>query len=115
VKAEALANTGNLTGAMTLVNQVRARVGLAAVTPVTTQDEAIMTILNERFLELSFEGHRWFDLKRTGKAVQILSQQKDGAGVVLPYAPTINENKLWWPVPQSIRDNNPNLTQNPGY
>lgn len=114
LKAEALANTNDIAGAMTLVNQIRSRVGIANVT-ATTQDDAINKILNERMLELAFEGHRWFDLKRTGKAIAILSQQKDGNGNVLPYASNLNQNRLLWPIPQSQRDNNPNLTQNPGY
>lgn len=115
LKAEALAHTGDYAGAMALVNQIRARVNITPVAAATTLDDAMDKIVKERYLELAFEGHRWFDLKRTGKAVAILSQQKDGAGVVLPYAASINENKLLWPVPQSIRDNNPNLSQNPGY
>ncbi|HEU4790757.1 MAG TPA: RagB/SusD family nutrient uptake outer membrane protein [Flavobacterium sp.] len=114
LKAEALANTNDVSGAMTLVNQIRTRAGIASVT-ATTQDDAINKILNERMLELAFEGHRWFDLKRTGKAIAILSQQKDKDGNILPYASNLNQNRLLWPIPQSQRDNNPNLTQNPGY
>ncbi len=114
LKAEALANTNDIVGAMVLVNQIRTRVGIANVT-ATSQDNAINKILEERFLELAFEGHRWFDLKRTGKTISILSQQKDGNGNILPYASNINENRLLFPIPQRQRDGNPNLTQNPGY
>lgn len=114
LKAEALARTGDLAGSAALVNQVRARVGLGAVA-FTSADDAINKILLERKMELAFEGQRWFDLKRTGKAVAVLSQQKDGKGTVLPSAANINEAKLLWPIPQNQLDKNQNLTQNPGY
>lgn len=114
LKAEALSKTGNLTGAAVEVNKIRTRAGLPSVT-FSSEDDAINKILWERKLELCFEGHRWFDLKRTGKAISILSQQKDGNNAVLPYAANINQNRLLWPVPQAQIDKNPNLTQNPGY
>ncbi len=118
LKAEALAHTGDLNGAMALVNQVRKRVTLPDVAPATSQDDAINKILKERFVELAFEGQRWFDLKREGKTIEILSQQtytKAGVEVPMPYVGNLTENDLLWPVPQSVLDNNPNLTQNPGY
>lgn len=114
LKAEASVQTGDLAGAASLVNQVRNRVNLAPIA-ITTADDGINKILKERKMELAFEGHRWFDLKRTGKAVAILSQQKDGNGVVLPYAANINQNRLLWPIPQAQMDKNTNLTQNSGY
>ena len=114
LKAEALASTGNSTGAMALVNQVRARAGIAAIS-AANQSGAIDKVLEERLMELAFEGDRWFDLKRMGKAIQLLSQQKDGNGNVLPYATNINQNRLLWPIPQDKLDANALLTQNPGY
>lgn len=116
IRAEALVRQGNFTDAATLVNQVRARAN-SGLTPVTiaNTDDGINKILKERKLELAFEGHRWFDLKRTGKAIEILSQQKNAAGNLLPYVNNLNQNRLLWPIPQTQMDNNPNLTQNPGY
>lgn len=114
LKAEANVQSGDLTGAASLVNQVRTRVGLAPVS-IANADDGINKILLERKMELSFEGHRWFDLKRTGKAIAILSQQKDGKGVVLPYAANLNQDRLLWPIPQAQMDKNQNLTQNQGY
>lgn len=114
LKAEAQVQTGDLTGAAANVNKIRARAGLQPVVFSAKQD-AMDKILKERYLELAFEGHRWFDLKRTGKSIEILSQQKDGNGKVLPYAGSLTTNRLLWPVPQAQRDKNPNLTQNPGY
>lgn len=119
LKAEALAHTGDLSGALTLVNQVRARVTLPALTAFTDSNDAINKILKERFTELCFEGQRWFDLKREGKALEILAQQTytplSGIATPLPYVGNLSQNDLLWPIPQSILDNNPNLTQNPGY
>ncbi len=77
--------------------------------------DGINKVLEERKLELAFEGQRWFDLKRTGKAIEIIKNRKDASGNPLSYAANITEQKLLWPIPQSQIDNNPNLTQNAGY
>ncbi|MBX9806506.1 MAG: RagB/SusD family nutrient uptake outer membrane protein, partial [Flavobacteriaceae bacterium] len=114
LKAEALASSGDFNGAMTLVNKVRTRAGIAA-TSASSQSIAIDKVLEERLMELAFEGDRWFDLKRMGKAIQVLSQQKDGKGNVLPFATNINQNRLLWPIPQDKLDANVLLVQNPGY
>ena len=124
IKAEALARTGDLSGAMTLVNQVRSRVTLPNVAPATSEDDAINKILKERFMELAFEGHRWFDLKRTGKSIEILSQQtypvynpvtQVSTDTPMSYIGNLTSKDLLWPIPQAVLDNNQNLTQNPGY
>jgi len=107
LKAEALTELGQLdgtSGAAYYVNLVRSRVGLPATTAVTVDDMRAAIAL-ERRLELAFEGHRWYDLKRTGKAISTMT--------ALGY--NLTENKLLWPIPQGERDKNVNLTQNPGY
>ncbi|MDN5477232.1 MAG: RagB/SusD family nutrient uptake outer membrane protein [Chryseobacterium sp.] len=114
LKAEAAVRTADFTAAAGYINQVRTRAGLSSVA-VTSETDGIAKVMAERKLELAFEGQRWFDLKRTGTAVAILSQQRDGNGNILPYAASINQNRLLWPIPQGQRDNNQNLTQNPGY
>lgn len=114
LKAEAQASLGNISQAIALVNQVRSRAGIAAV-DASSQSEAIDVILEERLMELAFEGDRWFDLKRMGKAVEVLSKQKDGNGNIVPTATNINQNRLLWPIPQDKLDANALLTQNPGY
>ncbi len=114
LKAEALVSTGDVSGALSLVNQVRARAGIASIS-ASSQSDAVDKVLEERLMELAFEGDRWFDLKRMGKAIQLLSQQKDGNGNVLPFASNINQNRLLWPIPQDKLDANALLTQNPGY
>ena len=115
LKAEAKVKTGAFGEAAALINQVRSRAGLGAVAPITGEADGINKVLQERKLELAFEGQRWFDLKRTGKALEILKNRKDQNGVVLPYCANLTEQRLLWPIPQSQIDNNPNLTQNAGY
>ncbi len=112
LKAEALNETGDLAGAAALVNQIRSRVNL----PNTTAgDKASMklAIEKERRLELAFEGHRWYDLKRTGRALEVLNNVKGPNGSSLGYV--VTESKLLWPIPQAEMDKNTKLTQNEGY
>jgi hypothetical protein len=81
------------------INTVRTR---ASATPVTASGKAALmdAILNERRLELAFEGHRFFDLRRHGKAESKLQMPA---------------NRLLIPLPQAELDVNDNLVQNPGY
>jgi hypothetical protein len=112
LKAEALNEQGDVSGAAALVNQVRSRVNLPNT---TASDQASMrlAIEKERRLELAFEGHRWFDLKRTGRAIEVINNAVDETGQKLGY--NLTENRLLWPIPQSELDRNTSLTQNQGY
>lgn len=78
MEAEALGGTGPR--AQALFDAVRARVGLPSI-PVS-----LSAIAAERRLELAGEGHRFFDLVRTGKAAQALADEGFVEGVhdVLP-------------------------------
>ncbi len=93
MEAEALLNAGAAVGAgsraLTLINAVRARVGLAALT-VVTQD----AIEKERRLELIGEGQRFLDLIRWGKA-----------GTVLAFKGFIPGRNEVFPIPQAELDN----------
>lgn len=112
LKAEALNETGDLAGAKTLLNQVRTRAKLAANTSAD-QPSLRLAIEKERRLELAFEGQRWYDLVRTGRAIPAMQAVKDGNGNSLNY--TLNEAKLLLPIPQGEIDKNENLKQNLGY
>jgi len=70
--AEALNENGKTAAALVPLNQVRTRAGLAAYTGLT-QAQLRDNVALERRFELSFEGHRWFDLVRTGKALAALA------------------------------------------
>jgi len=67
-------------------------------------------VLQEKAYEFIFEGKRWYDLKRTGKASQIIQAAK---GI------TIAEKAYLWPIPTSEMNYNkalnPATDQNPGY
>jgi starch-binding outer membrane protein, SusD/RagB family len=69
--AEALNENGKISNALVYLNQVRTRAGLAGYTGLT-QDETREKIYLERRLELYLEGHRWFDLVRTGRALSVM-------------------------------------------
>lgn len=112
LKAEALTDADDLDGAADLVNAVRTRVDLDPIT-LTTKGNMILAIEKERRLELAFEGHRWHDLKRTGRAIEVINATRDGNGNSLGYQ--LNEDRLLWPIPQNDRDKNEKLTQNNGY
>ncbi len=95
MEAEALGATG--TRAQALLDAVRARVGLGSI-PVSM--DAIML---ERRKELAGEGHRWFDLVRTGRAATALASRGFTAG----------KNEIW-PIPFKELENT-KIVQNPNY
>ncbi|MFK7949691.1 MAG: RagB/SusD family nutrient uptake outer membrane protein [Saprospiraceae bacterium] len=102
--AEALVRSGgDESKARGYVNEVRARVGLGAIT--SSGNALLEDIYTERRLELACEGQRFFDLVRTGKAATALASDGFVAG-----------KSEVLPIPQSEMDlANGALTQNPGY
>ena len=112
LKAEALNESGDVSGAAAIVDQIRDRVNL---NPTTAGNQAAMrlAIEKERRLELAYEGIRWFDLKRTGRAIEVMSAAKGPDGNPIGYM--LTAERLLWPIPQAELDKNANLTQNPGY
>ncbi len=112
LKAEALNELGDQPGAAALVNEIRDRVNLPPTT-ASTQAELRLAIEKERRLELAFEGHRWYDLKRTGRAIEVMNNARGANGENLGY--NLTPERLLWPIPQAELDKNSKLTQNPGY
>lgn len=103
-RAEALAEVSYPnTESLDLLNAIRVRAGLDEIQPedVPTLESFRRAIWKERRLELAFEGHEWNDLVRTDRL-------DDELGISDP-------NMRLLPVPQSERNRNPELTQNPGY
>lgn len=112
LRAEAYNAKGLTTNAAALINLIRARVNLLPTTAVSQGDIAL-AIEKERRLELAFEGHRWFDLVRTGRSITVMNAQKDGTGNNLYY--NVKPYQLVFPIPQNQIDNNVLLKQNAGY
>lgn len=123
LKAEAvLQSGGNTATAIGLINEVRTRArnmggGTVPANYATTESDrtVIMNwIMNERFLELSAEGQRWFDLKRwhvQGLITLNNSFFSSNATTMSFEAP----KHLLLPIPNIERDVNPNVGQNEGY
>jgi hypothetical protein len=112
LKAEALNELGDQAGAIALINQIRSRVNLPG-TGASGQADVRLAIEKERRLELAFEGHRWYDLKRNGRAIAVANAAVGPNGENLGY--NLTENRLVWPIPQGELDKNLKLRQNPGY
>lgn len=108
LKAEALTELNKLgntpDGAQYYINKVRHRAKLGD-TPATTQAALRLAVEKERQLELAFEGHRWYDLLRTNRAIPVMNAVKDGQGNPLNY--NVTEAKLYFPISQDEIDNNP--------
>ncbi len=104
IRAEAEAQLGNLDNAAGDLNTVRER---AVVPPLfyDTKEEMLLAIENERMFELAFEGHRWFDLVRTNRAMEVVSS-------------VTQEYQTLYPIPLSEILTNKAINQgdqNPGY
>ncbi len=69
--AECLNETGAPADAAPYLNKVRTRANVRETTATTKADMAL-AIENERFVELCFEGHRWFDLLRTNRLTPVM-------------------------------------------
>lgn len=109
------------------LNPVRERAGLSPLSGLS--QEAFRTaVLQERRVELAFENHRWFDLKRTmtpQEVADFLNAYGDReqsnptttrGGIPFSAADFVFEPyEVLFPIPANEIIINPDLTQNPGY
>ena len=107
--AEAAFHNGNEAAAKQSLNRVRARARgtNANILPnvTATGDALLQAIYHERRVELGLEGHRFFDLVRTGRVAQVLA--------IEGYNESIHKR---FPIPLSqIQATNGAITQNSGY
>lgn len=125
--AEAAFELGKTTEALDAVNQIRSRAGIAQLTSIT-QDR----IRHERKIELAFEGHRYWDLRRWRIAEQVIPVNRSGLRFILDYAtrkyklvvltnydgvtaPVFQARNYYFPITARRISNNGNLQENPGY
>lgn len=106
IRAEAELNQNKIMEAETDINIIRNRAGLSNTT-ANTEQLLRQALEKERRSELFCEwAHRWYDLKRTSRANDVLSVLK---GVTWQPTDTL------WPIPQPEINLNTSLIQNPGY
>jgi starch-binding outer membrane protein, SusD/RagB family len=102
IRAEARARktATDLPGALADLNLIRSRAGLPASLAVTAND-VLDAVLKERRIELAFEGHRFFDLRRYNSISTV--------GITDAF-------RALWPIPQREVQTSGNIvTQNPNY
>jgi starch-binding outer membrane protein, SusD/RagB family len=105
IRAESRAYQNNIVGSQSDLNIIRTRAGLK-FTSANDQVSLLAAILHERQVELFTEwGHRWFDLKRTDNANTTFAAIKSNW----------NATDVLYPIPLQEIQNNPHITQNPGY
>jgi hypothetical protein len=85
------------------INTIRIRAGLLPAN-ISSYNGLKLEIESQRRKEFAFEGHRWFDLTRTNRAIEVLDK--------VP-----NSNQYLFPIPQAeiIANDNPGMYQNDGY
>ncbi|AHG91999.1 RagB/SusD domain-containing protein [Gemmatirosa kalamazoonensis] len=111
MQAEALNEQGQTAQAIPLVNQVRARVGLAPLATSLSQAAARAAILKERLLEFGLEGQRWLDLGRQNLFTDIATLRSHDTD----FNTFVPGQSQVLPIPQRERNLNPNVKQNPGW
>ncbi|MCK8521766.1 RagB/SusD family nutrient uptake outer membrane protein [Aquimarina sp. D1M17] len=108
--AECENEVGSQSAAVGLINQVRARAGLADLATTLSKDQVFQAIIHERKVELAGEQVRFDDLLRWGLAGSVL--------------PGLSDNRfdaskhILWPIPDNEISTNANIgpaDQNPGY
>jgi hypothetical protein len=109
IRAEARAQQDNISGgnsAAADINVVRQRAGVPLIEGLS-KNQVLLAIENERRMELCFEGHRWYDLVRTGRAQAVMDE----------FTSNWTTKDELWPIPLREIINNPALqnAQNPGY
>lgn len=120
--AEALNEGGQTDKALGYLNRIRERAFNSADFnyAALSQQDFRTAVWKERRLELAFEGHRWFDLVRTGRFVEVMKAHgMTEAGLAesnkTEISANVSERHTLYPIPQREIDLNKKLTQNPGF
>ncbi|HDR51864.1 MAG TPA: RagB/SusD family nutrient uptake outer membrane protein [Mariniphaga anaerophila] len=124
MKAEALSQLERYTEALFIINEIRERANVQPISPVFNRVAFEDAILEERALELAFEGKRWFDLlrmgrrnnfSRKGKLIEIIVSNVPSTQKRILSAKLTSPNGWYLPVYKDEIERNKNLVQNPYY
>lgn len=122
--------TGYMRSAIEAANIVRSRFGVSmpGIPATTTYEEFKNRIRNERRVELAFEGHRWFDVRRWMIGEATLGADLRAVSIVketdntFKYTPCVLEKRVYnskmnlYPIPQSeINKSGGSIIQNPNW
>ena len=111
IRAESRARQGNEPGAIEDLMMIRTRSWPEAPAVTATGDDLIEEILEEKRLELMYEGHRLWDLMRLKRDVV----RTDCTAPADVCTVTYPSNRFVLPIPNPELNANPNIQQNPGY
>lgn len=125
--AEATYHLGDETTARKYLNLIRGRNSVNMPPVLSTGTDLLHAIQKEREIELCFEGHRFFDVRRWKIAMQTENQplkrvniEKSSSGTFTYSYPILQDRKFYdqnylYPIPKYEIDKNAKLVQNPGY
>lgn len=114
IRSEAYSEKNMLTEGANDLNALRAaRINGYTNQTFTTKVQLIDAIIAERFKELAFEGHRFFDLRR--RNLPIVRDPADAVNAFGAVLLTPDQPQYAFPLPDSEIKANPNMKQNPGY
>lgn len=106
IRAEAHIHLGNIGDGLADLNVLRRRANAKEFETAIIPNDPLFLLEEERQRELFAEGHRWFDLRRTGRIDEVMTLVTSTKG-----GQWRTGSKLY-PIPQTERNNNPNLSQN---
>lgn len=119
LKAEAkiMGETPDLNGAADIIDRIRNRAGLGKLPQSTrsSKEALLQAYMDERRMELAFEGQRWYDLCRLNKVEEVMNAVYAKDSGRHAQENLFNENSYLLAIPQGAIDQNENLIQNPGY
>jgi len=124
MKAEALSQLGSYQQAIKLVNDVRSRALMKEKSAPQNADAFEDLIMEERAIELAFEGKRWFDLLRMGRRNNFARKEKLISVIIenfpsskrLVLASKLTDPQGWYlPIEDEELERNNLLEQNPYY
>lgn len=126
--AEAAYELGNTGDALTQINAIRTRAGIENLTSIDQEQ-----VRHERRIELAYEGHRYWDLRRWRTAATELTTSFSGLRYIYDYntgkymvevlddidgstaPPTFYSYNYYFPITLTRTGVNSNLVENPGY